>query len=182
MDIEAPNCILGGGLAGLSTGLFLANKTIILEKEAELGGLCKSIQENGFTFDCVGGHILFSRNKDILETIARILSPNYAEKYRNVKIYYKGKYLKYPFENGLSGLSLKENIECLYHYLFNKSEIPTNFKEWLYYTFGKGIATKYLIPYNGLMQRRPTIFIHFCHLPSSFKLTLLSQNTLKRKK
>jgi len=148
LDIETHNCILGGGLAGLSTGLFLEGKTTIIEREAALGGLCKSIQKDGFTFDCVGGHILFSRNKDILKLIIDILEPNYETKYRNVKIYYRGKYLKYPFENGLSGLPLKENIECLYHYLFNDSKTPTNFKEWLYHIFGRGIAEKYLVPYN----------------------------------
>lgn len=140
--------ILGGGLTGLSLGYFLRHDFNILEKDKGCGGLCRSIREEGFTFDCAGGHILFSRNRQILEEMVKLLGKNCLRKRRNNKIYYKDRFIKYPFENGLSGLPLKENIECLIGYFLNKSGKPNNFKEWLYYTFGRGITEKYLIPYN----------------------------------
>lgn len=150
--------ILGGGLTGLSLGYFLKEKGIdfeILEKDSECGGLCKSIQESGFTFDCYGGHVIFSRDEEILNFIFSLLSNNINKCKRNTKILYNGKYVKYPFENGLSELSKKERFECLYYFIDalikrEKGEFkePINFKEWVYQTFGKGIAEKYLIPYN----------------------------------
>lgn len=139
--------ILGGGLAGLSVRYFLKPETELLEKETECGGLCRSFNENGFVFD-QGGHILFSKNEEILRLFKRILGDNVGRQKRNNRIYYDGRLIKYPFENGLSGLSKQDNFECLYYYLKNDSPNPQNFKEWLYFTFGKGITEKYLIPYN----------------------------------
>ena len=39
-----------------------------------------------------------------------------------------------------------------------KGEIPTpvNFREWIYYTFGNGIAECYMIPYNEKIWKYPT--------------------------
>ena len=73
---------------------------------------------------------------------------------RNTKIFYEGRYVKYPFENGLADLPKMVNYRCLKGYieafLKRKSEEyePWNFKEWLIYRFGKGISEEYLIPYN----------------------------------
>ena len=70
--------------------------------------------------------------------------------------------MKYPFENGLADLPKEDNFECLYHFIQNlikkeKRELnkTINFKEWCYYTFGSGIAEKYLIPYNDKIWKYP---------------------------
>jgi len=147
--------ILGGGLTGLSLGYFLKEKRIdfeILEKEEECGGLCRSHQEQGFTFDCSGGHILWSGNKEILNFMLSLISDNIRENKRNTKIFYKNKFIKYPFENGLADLDPEERFECLFHFIDSiykkdKKE-PENFEDWVYYAFGKAIAEKYMIPYN----------------------------------
>jgi len=140
--------ILGGGLTGLTIAFFLKEDFEILEKNEECGGLCRSIQENGFTFDYGGAHIIFSRNKKPVNFMVKTLGKNYVRGRRNNKIFFKEKFVKYPFENGLSDLPKEDTFECLYYYLKNNSTKPNNFKEWIYYTFGKGIAEKYLIPYN----------------------------------
>ena len=43
--------ILGGGLTGVRLGYFLNSDIEILEKNTETGGLCRSLQDEGFTFD-----------------------------------------------------------------------------------------------------------------------------------
>jgi len=147
--------ILGGGLAGLAVANFLRHDFEILEKNEECGGLCRSLRERGFTFDCGGGHIIFSRDRKILGLMVRKLGKNVTKRRRNTKIFFRGRYLKYPFENGLFGLPRQELLECLYGYVENwirlgRGELkePKNFEEWMYYTFGKGITEKYLLPYN----------------------------------
>lgn len=155
--------ILGGGLTGLTLGYFLEEKGIdfeILEKNSECGGLCKTIEKDGFTFDCYGGHIIFSKDDEVLNFMLSLLSKNINKCKRNTKILYNGKYVKYPFENGLDDLPNEEKLECLYHFIDalvkrNRDEFkePSNFKEWVYQTFGKGIAEKYLIPYNEKIWR-----------------------------
>jgi len=141
--------IIGGGLTGLTLGNLLDDCEII-EKDSECGGLCRSIEEEGFCFDYAGSHVIFSKDKEILEFILKKLGDNVVKRRRNTKIYYKGNYVKYPFENGLSDLGLKDRFDCVSGLI--KSRIsrnnPSNFKEWIYITFGKGIAEKYLIPYN----------------------------------
>lgn len=82
---------------------------------------------------------------------------------RNTKVLYKNCYVKYPFENGLSNLPKEDNFECLNSFIQNlvmqaiegKSKEPDNLKEWFYRKFGKGIAEKYLIPYNEKIWKFP---------------------------
>jgi protoporphyrinogen oxidase len=147
--------ILGGGLAGLAAASFLRYDFEVLEKNKECGGLCRSLRENGFTFDYGGGHIIFSKDKKVLDLMVRKLGRNVTRRRRNTKIFFKGRYVKYPFENGLSELPRRDRLECLYSYVENwigleRGELkePKNFEEWMYYTFGKGITEKYLLPYN----------------------------------
>ncbi|MFH1850481.1 MAG: FAD-dependent oxidoreductase [archaeon] len=140
--------ILGGGLAGLTIAANLKHPFEVLEQNRECGGLCRSFSEEGFTFD-IGGHIFFSRNTKILGDMVSLLGPNRVKGRRNNKISFKGKFVKYPFENGLDELPKEDTFECLYHYIRNQyPEKPANFEEWIYHTFGRGIAEKYMIPYN----------------------------------
>ena len=158
--------ILGGGLTGLTLGYFLNQEGIafeIIEKEKECGGLMRTLQEDGFTFDYGGSHIFFSKDKEVLDFMLNLLGDNKIKNRRSTKILYKGHYVKYPFENGLADLPKEDNFECLLHFVQNligkeKGELnkPKNLKEWFYYTFGKGIAEKYLIPYNEKIWKYPT--------------------------
>ena len=45
------NIVIGAGISGLSFGYFSKKPFIIFEKENIVGGLCKSVKENGFVFD-----------------------------------------------------------------------------------------------------------------------------------
>ena len=157
--------ILGGGLSGVTLARLLTEKghdVIVLEKEPKIGGLCKSENRNGFTFDCGGSHIIFSRDREVLSFMQNVLEKNREFRNRNTKIFYKGQYIKYPFENGLFALPKEDLFFCINEYIKNlvaveKGEVPEpkNFKEWIYYTFGKGIAECYLVPYNEKIWNYP---------------------------
>ena len=140
--------ILGGGLAGLSVAAHLDHEYEVLERDARCGGHCFTVEEEGFTWDGGGPHIIFSKNQPMVDYMVSLLAPNVRRERRNNKIFFKGRFVKYPFENGLYDLEPQDRFECLYHYLNNDSPKPTNFKEWLYHTFGKGLTEKYLLPYN----------------------------------
>lgn len=158
--------VLGAGLTGLTLGYLLNQKGInfeILEKEKECGGLMRTLQKDDFTFDYGGSHIIFSKDKEVLEFMLDLLGDNKLKNRRNTKILYKGRYVKYPFENGLADLPKQDNFECLHYFIQiliskERGELnkPKNLKEWFYYTFGKGIAEKYLIPYNEKIWKYPT--------------------------
>ncbi|MEA2074120.1 MAG: FAD-dependent oxidoreductase [Euryarchaeota archaeon] len=151
--------IIGAGLTGLTLGSLIADCEIV-EKNSKCGGLCRSLEEDGFTFDWGGSHIIFSKDKRVLNVMLEKLGDNIVKRRRNTKILYKGNYVKYPFENGLSDLPLQDNFECLTGFIEalinNNKRQPRNFKEWLYSTFGKGMAEKYLIPYNEKIWKYDT--------------------------
>jgi len=140
--------ILGGGLAGLTVAAHCKQDCEVLEASDRVGGHCKSTIEQGYTFD-EGPHIIFSKKKKTLDYMLSLLGDNIVQGRRNNKIYYKGEYIKYPFENGIGELEPQERFECLYGYL-QRIELSTypNFKEWLYGAYGSALTEKYLLPYN----------------------------------
>lgn len=140
--------ILGGGLAGLTVAAHLGEPCEVLEGDDRPGGHCQSVCEQGFTFDAGGPHIMFSRNRQTLDFMVSLLGKNVRIGRRNNKIFYRGRYVKYPFENGLFDLDPQDRYECLLGCLKNDAPEPTNFKEWMYHTFGQGITEKYMLPYN----------------------------------
>jgi len=146
-------CVLGGGLSGLTFAFYYRNSEV-LEKEKIAGGLARSIYDSDYTFD-LGSHIVFSKDKKVLDFMLSLLKNNKIKHRRNTKILYHGRYVKYPFENGLVDLPKKEIFECIIDYLKvylkrEKSELPPsrNFYEWMINYFGKSITEKYLYPYN----------------------------------
>ena len=142
--------ILGGGISGIALAAHLDENVEILEKNERTGGLCGTIVENGFTFDAAGPHIMFSKNKDVLNLMTGILGDNVHQNRRENRIFFKGRLVKYPFENDLASLPKQDNFECIYGYIVNPraNETPGNLAQWSYVTFGAGISEKYFIPYN----------------------------------
>jgi protoporphyrinogen oxidase len=143
--------ILGGGISGIALAAHLDQDVEILEKSDRTGGLCGTIVENGFTFDAAGPHIMFSKNKAVLNLMIEVLGDNVHQNRRENRIYFKGSLVKYPFENDLASLPKEDNFDCIYGYIVNPRahETPvTNLAQWSYVTFGAGISEKYFIPYN----------------------------------
>ncbi len=157
--------ILGGGLTGVTLARLLKEKgedIVVLERDSLIGGLCRSKTEKGFTFDIGGSHIIFSRDTEVLDFMRDVLKDNKDERNRNTKIFYKGRYVKYPFENGLYQLPPEDCFFCINEFVKNliaveKGEVsePDTFRDWIYYTFGKGIAESYMVPYNEKIWNYP---------------------------
>jgi protoporphyrinogen oxidase len=148
--IEKSIGILGGGISGIALAAHLGEDVDVLEKRPRIGGLCGAVIENGFTFDAAGPHIMFSKNKPVLQRMIDVLDGNVREGRRENRIWFKGRLVKYPFENDLAALPKEDNFECIYGYIVNPraNDVPSNLAEWSYKTFGAGISEKYFIPYN----------------------------------
>ena len=157
--------VLGGGLAGVTLARLLherGHEVRVFEREADTGGLCRSRTDEGFTFDSGGSHVIFSHDAEVLAFMHRVLGENREVRERKTKIFYKGRYVKYPFENGLSDLPKEDLFFCIYEFIrtliaAEKGELdpPANFRDWMYRTFGRGIAESYLIPYNEKIWKLP---------------------------
>jgi protoporphyrinogen oxidase len=158
--------ILGGGLGGLTLAYYLQNlpqvsSIEIIEKEAEIGGLCRSFEHNGVVFD-IGPHILFSQNKPALEFLLGLLGEN-AETYRRSNfILHKGHRVQYPFENDLSHLPPHDCAFCLEKFLDNpyRDYPANNMLQFFLQTFGEGITNLYLRPYNEKIWKFDPVFMN----------------------
>lgn len=157
--------ILGAGLSGLSTAYFLQkdipeDEIFLLEKEAELGGLCRTIQKNGYLYD-IGPHILFSKDKEMLELLLSVLDKKNKLK-RSNRILYKGIHIQYPFENDLSKLPEKDLQYCIDTFNSNPYETyeVSNMLQFFLKTFGEGITNCYLRPYNEKIWKYDLSFMN----------------------
>lgn len=116
----------------------------------------------GSQFDLGGPHVLFSKNRHALEFLLNAISGNVSTRRRNTKVLFKGRFVKYPFENGLSDLPLTDNLACLAGFTaatigrsVRKKKKAKNLREWCLKSFGKGISKRYLIPYNEKIWKFP---------------------------
>lgn len=139
--------ILGGGIAGLSLAHFLKRGSLILEKAPQIGGLSRSFELNSIVYD-IGPHIIFSKNKEILDLHNNLVETNRIR--RSNRIYHQGVFVKYPFENGLGALPPEDRDYCLKEFLHNPYEhyAAGNMLQFFLKTFGEGITRLYLQPYN----------------------------------
>ncbi len=148
--------ILGGGISGLTLAYLLEKPFEIIEKNRQCCGLFERFEKDGFTFDAFGCHIFFSKNESVKDFVRSLFHPGgILPVRRKNKIYVKNRFVKYPVENGLSGLDREDVAGCLVDYVnqhisreTGRAAEPENFKEWLIYRFGKHLAKLYLIPYN----------------------------------
>ena len=152
--VDSETIILGGGLSGLAVAHYLGGASMVLEAEEAPGGLCRTFKKDGFSYD-IGGHILFSRNDALLQEMVGWLGDNVLQQRRQNIIWYKDRFVKYPFENGLSALEKDEILEILLTFLNRSTAPPANFAEWCVGRFGAGLAEKYLLPYNRKIWKRP---------------------------
>ena len=158
--------ILGAGLSGISTAYFLQNEKgfddiTLLEMEKTPGGLCRSINVNGYTYD-IGPHILFSKDKEMLNLMLSVLDEGKNDLVRSNQILYKGNRVQYPFENDLSKLPKDDLHYCINAFNHNPYEDYSvdNMIQFFLKTFGEGITNTYLRPYNEKIWKYDPAFMN----------------------
>jgi protoporphyrinogen oxidase/glycosyltransferase involved in cell wall biosynthesis len=104
--------IIGGGPTGLSAAYHLGADTLLLDRNETIGGWCRSIVDNGFTFD-YAGHIMFSNDPYVLKMYEVLLGDNVHWQNREAWVYSKNVYTRYPFQGALYGLPPKVITECV---------------------------------------------------------------------
>jgi protoporphyrinogen oxidase len=153
--------ILGAGVSGLTTARRLYDADIdvtVYEADAKIGGLAKSRVTDGYVYDPHGGHIFNSQNQSVKDWVFSILPKEHWQfNVRNAKIFYKGKYISYPFELSLCELPIDDAVDCAYDFISARRQEnePDNFADWLVWNFGRSIAEAYMLPYNRKIWAYP---------------------------
>jgi protoporphyrinogen oxidase len=100
--VKAPVVVLGGGVAGLATGYYLARAgfpVTVVERNPVVGGLCGTFDVDGFALDH-GPHKLYSVVPGVLDEIRRIMDGRLIEHEKRNRIRLLGRFLAYPLQLG----------------------------------------------------------------------------------
>jgi protoporphyrinogen oxidase len=140
--------IIGGGVTGLSTASFLKGKDyLLIEKDNELGGYCKTTIRGDYVWD-YSGHFFHFRNEEIKNYVLSEIDCELLEVNKITDIDYQGKIIDFPFQHNISQLDKEEYDECLTDLKNCVSEDRSTFKNYVRSTLGNGICDKFIIPYN----------------------------------
>jgi UDP-galactopyranose mutase len=112
MPSSAPIVVIGAGPTGLSAAYHIGPEAILIEQADRVGGWCRSIEDQGFTFD-MAGHIMFSNDPYVHEMYQMLLGDNVHWQDREAWIYSKNVYTRYPFQGALYGLPADVIKECI---------------------------------------------------------------------
>lgn len=149
MNRNVKYLIIGAGISGLTFANFIKDDYLIIEKENEVGGYCRTIKKSEYLWDYAGHFFHFKTDemKKLFEDLMKDEELIFQEK--NTKIYYGDRLIDYPFQMNIHQLPQQEFIDCLYD-LYNKNEKENyeSFLDMLYGKFGKSIVEKFLKPYN----------------------------------
>lgn len=149
--------ILGAGPAGLAIANCLKKKGIesflVLERENEAGGLCRSMKVDGSPLDIGGGHILDVRRPKVVDFLFDFMPMEEWDQYDRVSRIQIGELtVDYPFESNIWELPVGEQVKHLSAIAKagcnNGIPKPEKFSEWIPWKLGEKIAQDYMIPYN----------------------------------
>ncbi len=164
--MKVQTLIAGGGLAGLSCARELnqaSSPYLLVEKEENPGGLCRTILDKGFTFDYTG-HFLHFHEPEIKKWVLNLVGKELKTRTRHAVIYSQGTYSEYPYQENNAGLSsgtIRENVlgylEAVLHQRFSgvRPGEARDFKSWCLQAFGPGLSKHFMFPYNGKLWKVP---------------------------
>jgi len=136
--------ILGAGPAGLTAAYELSNlgtPCLVLEQDAVVGGLARTVEYKGFRFD-IGGHRFYTKVSLVQQIWRDVLGDDLLTCKRLSRIYYKTRFFHYPLEpfDAIRGLGVTEAFRCGVSFVRGQL-FPTlpehDFATWVSNRFGR---------------------------------------------
>jgi protoporphyrinogen oxidase len=154
--------VIGAGPAGLTAAYELAKlgrQATLLEADAQVGGLSRTVNYRGYRFD-IGGHRFFSKIPLINDLWHEILGEDFLLRPRLSRIYYREHFFDYPLKalNALTGLGPVEALLVMLSYtkakLLPRAE-ETNFEQWVSNRFGHRLYSNFFKTYTEKVWGMP---------------------------
>jgi len=144
VDRRQPVVIIGAGPAGLTAAWELQNAhvpCIVLEQDAMVGGIARTVCYQGYRFD-IGGHRFFTKVAAVNQMWRDILGGDLLERSRLSRIYFDGKYFDYPLNirNVVLGLGLMRSALAFLSYVkanLNPRRPEVSLEDWIVNRFGR---------------------------------------------
>ena len=151
--------ILGAGPAGMSCAMELhraGRRATVVEKEAQVGGLAKTLQIGEFRTD-IGPHRFYSKNKYLYDFIEDLLGEKWIQIPRFTRFYVEGKFYLYPVQigNALKNMGWRTAFRVIRDYCWEQlrgaigfGRAETNFEDYAVSKFGRELARFNMINYT----------------------------------
>ena len=160
-----PVLILGGGLAGLSTAVFLKRPWLLVERETRVGGKTRTdVLHGGFHFDATG-HWLHLRDAAMKALVTeRWLPDGWVSVSRRAAVFSRGVFTRFPYQVNTHGLPPEVVAENLLGFIDAtlgekgralREREPANFEEFILRSVGEGFAKNFMVPYNQKLWTVP---------------------------
>jgi len=149
--------ILGAGPSGLTLARALQmageDSFLLLEREPEVGGLCRSRRVGEVWIDIGGGHFLDARNRESCEFLFAHLGREHWHRFDRVsKIELPGCVIDFPVEANIWQMPLDRQVDYLESAAragcVRGGEMPRRFSDWIRWKLGERVAEEYMLPYN----------------------------------
>jgi protoporphyrinogen oxidase len=144
--------IIGAGVSGLAYAdrLGRGEDLLVCEADAEIGGYCKTVAQDGFVWDYSGHFFHFKHPEIERDLVSRMGGQKVLKVVKDSRIYWdRETWVDFPFQKNIHQLPKADFVDCLHDLHFrDRSAKPASFREMLYAKFGRGIAERFLVPYN----------------------------------
>jgi protoporphyrinogen oxidase len=148
--------VLGAGIAGLATARELRRRgcdVVVIEKAAEVGGLARTFEQDGFRFD-LGGHRFHSNNPSVVRWLQELLRSDLLTVPRFSRIHLEGQFVDYPirFPGALSIFPPLKAARMVGSYLLAKvteaGRRNVSFEDWVVKRYGRSLYAVFFKPYT----------------------------------
>lgn len=151
--------VLGGGVSALGFAKRMSEhgrSVLVLEKEAVIGGLSRTLHHEGFYLDFCA-HRFHTNNRELLAEIRALPGLEMTRHIKKSRIYMFGKYLKYPFElqNLLRAMpvtdSLLAGLSFGWNLLTRRFRKPNlvSYRDWFVHLYGRRLYETMCRPYTS---------------------------------
>jgi protoporphyrinogen oxidase len=151
--------VLGAGVSGLGFAKRMSengHSVLLLEREASLGGLSRTLNYKGFYLDFCA-HRFHTNNRELLKEILGLPGLKMHRHVKKSRIYIFGKYLKYPFElqNLLRAMTLKDSLLCGVSFAWNllakhfRRPMLESYRDWFVHLYGRRLYEIMCRPYTS---------------------------------
>lgn len=154
--------VLGAGPAGLTAAYELCRQgyqVTVLEKEAQVGGISKTVEKNGYRFD-LGGHRFYTKMQEVETIWHEVLKDDFMVRPRLSRIYYRNKFFDYPLKamNALFSLGIWESMRIISSYCaarIHPVHPEESFEDWVSNRFGSRLYQHFFKSYTEKVWGMP---------------------------